>query len=93
MIAEYRIATIADFLAVPAEKQDECLRDFGLWLGMARDQAAISAGLSEALDGKVTFSTSEFTWIDDGVAGCSALDFREEGGDRVMRFPMTGGAQ
>lgn len=93
MSAEYRIASIADFLAVPADKQPELLRDFGLWLGMARGQAAISAGLSEALDGKVTFSTSSFTWVDDGIAGCSALDFKEDGGDKAVRFPIKGGAQ
>lgn len=93
MSAEYRIASIADFLAVPAEKQAECLRDFNSWLVQARQHEAISAHLSSTLGGKVTFSTSNFTWVDDGVSGCSALDFHEEGGDRVARLPMTGGAQ
>lgn len=85
MSTEYRIASIADFLAVPAEKQDELLRDFSTWLDAARKHEEISRHATVMLGGAVTFRTDSFTWIDDGVAGCSAFDVRDDGNDNVVR--------
>lgn len=91
---EYRIATIADFLQVPAEKQAELLRDFATWLTAARDAAGISQDLTDLLGGRMTLSTEYFTWIDDGVPGCSAIDLRADDGEQVARVLLPkGGAQ
>lgn len=86
MSAEYRISSIADFLAVPVEKQDELLHDFAAWLNAARKHEEISKHATAMLGGAVAFSTDSFTWIDDGIAGCSALDFRDSESDSVVRM-------
>jgi hypothetical protein len=87
---EYRIATIADFLAVPAEKQADLLRDFRLWLDHARSQADdVSRELGDLLGGRFSFDTTYFTWIDDGIAGVSALDLRDDDSDRVVRLGVA----
>lgn len=85
---EYKISSIADFLKVPAEKQAECVRDFVTWLNMARDAAEIGDLMTEILQGKVSFGLESFTWIDDGVSGCSAIDVTEEGGPRSVRLDI-----
>lgn len=85
---EYRIATIADFLAVPADKQVECLRDFDTWLRLAREAAGVNEIVSGLLGGAVAFSTEYFTWADDGVSGLSSLDLKDEGSDRVTRLDL-----
>lgn len=92
MKAEYNIATIADFLNVPEEKQAECLRDFAMWLNEARNPTIMCMQASEILGCEVTFKTETFTWIDDGIAGRSSFDFSENGGKKVTRFPMKVGA-
>lgn len=83
---EYRIAKLADFLAVPAEKQAECLRDFEMWLQMAREQTAVNQIMSDMLGGVVKFNVEYFTWCDDGISGLSSIDFHEDGGNRSMRI-------
>ena len=37
--AKYRIQSLEDFLAVPEEEQEECLKQFGLWLSNVREMA------------------------------------------------------
>lgn len=86
MNAEYKINSIADFLAVPHEKQAECLRDFGTWLNMARDHAEFDQLMKQALGDGLSFKNNSFVWIDDGIAGITALQIEEDGSDRTMRI-------
>ena len=66
---EYRIETVKDFLAVPEDKRDECLRDFKIWLGsigVFRTALAELVGIDESF-----VRTDTFIWLDDGKAGIS----------------------
>ena len=91
MAAEYRISTLADFLAVPEDKIDVCLADFKTWLGMARDPS----GLTQMVDnltgtpGAARFLTDGFTWVDDGIAGLTALDITDPEGSMRIRIAAT----
>lgn len=86
---EYRISTIGDFLKVPVEKQAELLRDFGHWLELAREHATLDDLVRTIAGDGVTFDTSAFTWIDDGVAGLSAFDFKTTEGEQVVRLNVV----
>jgi hypothetical protein len=86
---EYRISSIADFLSVPAAKQAELLRDFAGWLDLARDHAMLDE-IARAIAGPaVAFNTTTFTWIDDGIDGCTALDFRTDDGGHIARLAVV----
>jgi hypothetical protein len=96
---EYRISTIADFLRVPAEKQAELLRDFGAWLDLARNHVELDAVARSIAGSGVSFDTGHFTWIDDDIEGCTALDFKTPAGEFIKRLDVVhvehvkGGAQ
>lgn len=88
MSTEYEISSLADFLAVPHEKQAECLRDFETWLNMARQREEADRLLKVMLGSGVAFDTRSFFWIDDGIAGVTALQINEEGDGRTMRLNL-----
>lgn len=67
----YKIRTIQDFLLVPADRLEECLREFAIMLGMAR----VATGLLGWELGDT------FTWIDDN-AGTATMRIRT--GDEVV---------
>jgi uncharacterized membrane protein len=70
---EYEIRTVEDFLAVPADKRDECLRDFKTWMEIKSKTGEIEAELSEGLGVPVAIRHNVFTWLDDGIAGVSQI--------------------
>lgn len=79
MSAEYRLQTIADFLAVPEDKLQDCFRDFSEWLSLARQAERINE-INRTIFGEgVSFSMESFSWVDDGQAGISAIDFVTDG--------------
>jgi len=54
---EYEIETVEDFLMVPEDRIDDCLKDFKSMLEDLRDAVEVCP------DGSIFQS---FTWIDDG---------------------------
>jgi hypothetical protein len=63
----YEIATVADFLTVPEDRWDACLKDFREFLGLAsalKETADVMADLLGA--DKDKNKVESFTWIDDG---------------------------
>jgi hypothetical protein len=79
MTSEYRLNTVKDFLAVPAESIDACLSDFKTWLEIARNSSEFNSDMNELLGipGAVAFSNDGFTWLDDGISGISLLDIMQ----------------
>lgn len=66
MKKEFEIKTVADFLAVPEEKLDECMRDFEHWVKLAR-------AMGELL-GHGVMVVDRFVWVDDGQPGVSSVE-------------------
>lgn len=58
----YEIRTLADFIAVPSDKREHCLRDFAAWC----ECIELAKTLGEIVGGGVIPDTSVFAWIDDG---------------------------
>ena len=85
MTAEYQINSLNDFLDVPEDKQEQCLKDFGEWLRFCRLHSP------DAFGPHVTLSTDRFTWIDDDVRGVSDVSFSVNGYE-VGRFSDMGEA-
>lgn len=69
MSKEYEITTAVDFLTVPAEKLDECLADFKIWIESCR-------AIGDVIG--VEFIVNRFVWIDDGVLGISSVEILVE---------------
>ncbi|MDP9652073.1 hypothetical protein [Paraburkholderia caledonica] len=71
MTAQYKLSTIADFLAVPPESIDACLADFKVWLQLARRPDEFSADMNDLLatEGALSFVDDSFIWLDDGLSG------------------------
>ena len=59
---EYTIATVGDFLAVPADRQADCLAEFADWLGAARGIRDLAAAVGEDPAAQI----GPFEWTDDG---------------------------
>lgn len=84
MSTEYPINCLSDFLKVPAEKQAECLRDFGTWLDMCRRKDDLQSELEAEFPGiNASLNLEGFVWIDDGEPGISDVSFTV-GGKEVM---------
>ena len=79
---KYRIETVEDFDTVPDEKLDACLADFAEFCAMRRLLVAV-------LDADKVRPLPVFTWVDDGVAGVSALRFEADGSE-VMTIDADG---
>jgi hypothetical protein len=79
MNQEYKIATIADFLKVPEEKQEQCLRDFFAWLTLARQAKELEQSLAGGILEGTTLGLDSFLWIDDGKDGLSAVSVSSNG--------------
>lgn len=73
-IKQYEIGSIHDFLDIPEDRLDVCLRDFKEWVVMGR---SISE-LIKLSDGKadITQILPRLIWIDDGVVGLSEISIR-----------------
>lgn len=72
----YEIATLADFLKVPAHRRRICLREFHAWLTMAEElpklYEASAAVLGKDAAGWLVPRLETFTWVDDGKGTVSA---------------------
>ena len=89
MANEYRIASLADFAAVPADRLDACLADFKAFLSYANQTGSQLAELfGSAAEGLISVGES-FTWIDDGKVGIGAVDFFV-GAEKVGRVDFGG---
>lgn len=75
----YIIEKVSDFLLVPEDRLDECLREFRIMLQMARpsadllghvaDEMAAQGKLGPLKPGDVRFRlVDRFEWIDDGLS-------------------------
>lgn len=62
----YKIDCVADFLAVPVDRIDDCLAEFKDFLGLARDMKELTKTLGEVIGADGTSEVEGFTWIDDG---------------------------
>lgn len=73
-IRQYEIRTIHDFLAIPEDRLDACLRDFKEWIAMG---GAIK-DLIQTADGtvKVEQLLPNLIWIDDGSVGLSQVSIK-----------------
>lgn len=74
----YEIRTVADFMAIPIEKLDDCLHDFDTWLGIQHFAREVGPKLSAEFkmrDVPGECGPDRFIWIDDGkhVATISVL--------------------
>lgn len=57
----YHIKTVQDFLSVPADRREVCIREFRHWC----DAVEAMMHLVDTLDVTAT-APDEYTWIDDG---------------------------
>jgi hypothetical protein len=89
MSAEYKIASLADFVKIPPEKLDACLIDFAAWLRLFRVEAEINSAATRMLGGAAKLSSESFTWVDDGIVGSSAFDVVCDG-EVLARVPVGG---
>ena len=72
MSNEYTIENLADFLKVPDDRIEDCLKDFAIWIGTKRRFEAESVPLLEKLGiKKGVMFLDKFVWKDDGIAGVS----------------------
>lgn len=84
MATEYRLESVADFLAVPEDKLAECFADFATWLRLARTAAAVEKIFGHGVE----FSTDGFVWRDDGISGLSALDLITGSGEHIATVEL-----
>ena len=88
MAQEYKIATIADFLALTPEQRVRCAVDLVAWAAFIDSVRAAAPGeFQEAI---------ECIWVDDGRTGeVSAVDLSDLDGKHLHRFdfPPAGEGQ
>lgn len=89
MSQEYRISTVADFLALAPEQRARCAADLATWAGFIDNITAAAPGMFQP--------PNEMVWVDDDrtgeVSGVILLDAAT--GEQLHRvdFPSTGEAQ
>lgn len=71
MAPTYTIRSISDFLQVPEDRRDACLREFAVFLSIL-DYSLVLMGsdLRPALS-----AAASFVWCDDGVEACTGIHF------------------
>ncbi|WP_424138643.1 hypothetical protein [Roseomonas chloroacetimidivorans] len=79
----YTIRSVKDFLDVPLDRLDECLREFGLWLAIGHAYRGVFEGV-ELLN--VPHET--FIWVDDGKGEVS-IRVSTPDGEEVYREVFT----
>ena len=68
MMAEvptYRIGTVLDFLQVPEDRREICVKEFLCWLDIAKN-------LPKMMEGIPINGPAEYIWIDDGLHRATA---------------------
>jgi len=68
---EYKIDNIRDFLKVPMDRLDDCLKEFCGFIAMTRSSLDImeETGIGEYVDMEIV----SFTWVDDGETNKTIL--------------------
>ena len=61
----YRIGTVLDFLQVPEDRREICVREFLCWLDIA-------GNLPKMMEGMSINGPAEYIWIDDGLRRATA---------------------
>ncbi len=56
----YEIRTVADFLNVPEDRREVCIREFGVWLELVGNLKVMFEGIEFAED-----PAGKFIWVDD----------------------------
>lgn len=85
---EYRIKTVKDFLKVPADKREQCLREFNEWLGLI--DKGINGRLAELFGMKENqVLTSAFIWVDDGKTGFKEIRIVSKKRPNDVLFTLT----
>jgi hypothetical protein len=69
----YEIETAADFVKVPADRMDECLKDFVQWVEFARVMNELGTALGKEVGVDEVFSGQRFVWTDNGKPGISGV--------------------
>lgn len=82
---EYRIATVQDFLKVPEDRLEECLKEFRDYLDIARSVTELAKVAGELLGAKDTETeVGCFNWCDDGIRkGTVRLETKVEQNDQA----------
>ena len=62
MSKTYEIKTIADFMAVPVDRIDECLAELRVAIALSHEMARLA---------NMTATLKKFSWIDDGKSDYS----------------------
>jgi hypothetical protein len=85
---KYEISSVADFLKVPENRIEECLKDFAKFVELARATQGLLDAVTEQVvldnnldlrDGDLTWECNKFTWIDDGENKATiTIGFRED---------------
>ena len=79
----YEIGTVLDFLKVPDHKMAECLREFFVWLAVARS-------VREKLGHLQITLPQSFDWIDDGLHIMQVTASTPDGERVLMSGTMKG---
>lgn len=65
---QYIIQTVQDFLLVPEDRMEDCLKEFRDYLGYARSVSEIVKLTAEVIGAKDSKTTiGSFNWTDDGI--------------------------
>lgn len=92
MKPEYKIRSMTDFLSVPLDRIEECLKDFAVYLQMLRTAQQVEAQIHNDLGlppESVRIDAGCFHWIDDGIRGISGLGFLTNDGKLIGRLPTS----
>lgn len=65
----YLIKSLEDFYKIPADKIEDCLKDFAVWLEFGR-----ALDMFQDLIGVKCMEREGFIWIDDGNSGLSEIN-------------------
>lgn len=65
MSNEYEIIHVADFLKVPEDRLDACLKEFKTFVEISRAHSELIEAVTETLGIEAKSEVQSFTWVDD----------------------------
>ena len=67
MVNKYTIKEVNDFLELPDDRIEDCLKEFKTFIVLAKRQRTVTIELAKAIQIDADVSTDNtFVWIDDG---------------------------
>lgn len=63
---EYRIETVADFLNVPEDRIEDCLKEFADFIELSRAMLQAASFMAQIMGIEDKSKIGAYTWIDDG---------------------------